>query len=129
MYESRLYIVNAQTVKAPNGGETVLSSEIAVYECGMMPDDFTWLFKAGGEINFDLYVPGCNEDGEEVMVFTREDCYGEHCRMIRPDLLIKYIESHSEELANYRRSAPLLGLLKGFDPNQWENLMVVHYGH
>ena len=129
MYESRLYIVDARNIRSPKGENMVLPVDIAVFECGQMPYDFPYLFKAGAEIDFDLYVVGCNENGDEVMVEERTDKYGEHCRMVKPDLVIKYIESHAKELGDYRRIVPLMGLLNGFDPEQWNNLMVVHYGH
>lgn len=129
MYESRLYFVNAPTVKVANRSYPVFPVVVAEYECGCMPYDFLYLFNAGEEINFNLYVNSCNDQGEEVMVETMLDKYGAHCRMVKPDLIIKYIESHNDELLGYRRAAPLLGLLNGFDLTQWENLVVVHYGH
>ena len=129
MYESRLYFVNVQTVKAPNGNDVILPMVVAEYECGRMPYDFLYLFNVGEKINFNLYVNGCNDQGNEVMVETVLDKYGAHCRMVKPDLVIKYIETHNDELRDYRRTLPLLGLLKGFDPDRWENMMVVHYGY
>ena len=129
MYEHRLYFVNAPTIKAPNGSESIFPVVVAEYECGCMPYDFLYLFSVCEKINFDLDVVGCNDQGEEVMVETKLDKYGAHCRMVKPDLIIKYIENHNDELKDYRRTAPLLGLLKGFDMDQWENLVVVHYGH
>lgn len=129
MYESRLYFVNAPTVNTPNGCHMLLPMVVAEYECCKMPYDFPYLFNAGEKINFNLYVVGCNDRGEEIMVETMLDKYGEHCRMVKPDLVIKYIESHNDELLDYRRTAPLLGLLKGFNMDQWQNLVVVHYGH
>ena len=30
---------------------------------------------------------------------------------------------------NYRRYAPCLGLLKGFEPDKWDDIVVLHYGY
>ena len=71
------------------------------------------------EIDFDLCVSG------EV---TREDKYGKTCRMADIDDVVKVLESMAEKY-NYRRFAPVISLLKGFEQQRWDSLKVVHYGY
>ena len=99
-----------------------------------MPNDFYDLFRnEGQEIDFDLYGDNCGDIEANLTI----DPYGEHCRMVKPERVIEYIESlmagDDEDWNNYRRLAPLLGLLKGFNPDQWESdrekFWIVHYGY
>lgn len=128
MYEHRLYIVNRRVNKMPNGKTFIHSQVIAMYECAGMPYDFYGLFKAGNEIDFSLYEVGCDADRNECIVETMTDCYGEHCKMVKPGLVVKYLENAMKR-ENYRRFKPLLGLLNGFDESEWDDLEVVNYGH
>ena len=137
MYEHRLFIVNRQELNPPRiEGRSgfIFGSVIAVYNCSRMPMSFFDLFADAKEIDFTLFV-----NQGDAWVETKEDCYGEHCKMVKLPDVIAYLENltNSEEWGTYRRLAPLLGLLKGFDESQWEeatqrgndSLWVVHYGY
>lgn len=131
MYEHRLFIVKRGELRSRKNPEhlSIYPEIIAEYRCSRMPQSFYDLFRNGVEIDFGLYV----HDGDnETMV----DCYGEHCRMVKPNAVVEYLENLMAcegEWRDYRRLPPLLGLLKGFDSDEWESpsesLWVVNYGH
>ena len=116
-YESKLYVVD---------------------KSDFLDGDYVW-----GEViaSFDLYktypvsdkmreYPNTNcyiyaDDGNTRIL---EDCYGESLKEIPIDDAIKILES-AASLNNYRRYSPCIALLKGFEKNQWKNLVVLHYGH
>lgn len=43
--------------------------------------------------------------------------------------VIKFLEDEVQRGETYRRIKPLLTLLKGFDMEQWDNLVCLHYGY
>ena len=58
-----------------------------------------------------------------------EDCYGEPLKEIPIKDMIKILKSVIKEGTTYRRYSPCLKLLQGFDTEQWEDLVVLHYGY
>jgi len=134
-YEHRIYIIHrTELYPRKEGAEHyIFGNVIAEYNCSRMPGSFYDLFHAAGEIDFDLYV-----DGD---VNNTLDHYGERCKMLKPAVVIDYLENlmadETNEWHDYRRLAPLLGLLKGFNMDQWEEsneydndtIWVVHYGY
>lgn len=58
-----------------------------------------------------------------------EDLYGDIMREIPIKDAIKIIEDAEKAEPNYRRFKPCISLLKSFNENEWENLVVLHYGH
>lgn len=136
MYEHRLFIIHrTELYSRKEGAENlVIGNMIAEYNCSRMPMSFFDLFADAKEIDFSLFV-----NQGDACVETKEDCYGNTCTMLKLPDVISYLENltDSEEWGTYRRLAPLLGLLKGFDESQWEettqrgndSLWVVHYGY
>ena len=112
-YESKIIVVERTEVW--NGtvvGETIAEFNLCVVNCNFA-DIFT------EPIDLNLYM-----DGNPTM----SDCYGRHCCMADVDDVVKALEKMSEEI-DYRRFAPVIGLLKGFEQNKWDTLKVVHYGY
>lgn len=72
------------------------------------------------ELDFDM---DCAEATER-----RTDLYGAICKYCHIDELVEALEAF-EHGEHYRRIAPLIGLLKGFDQNEWKDIVCVHYGH
>jgi hypothetical protein len=136
MYEHRLFIIHRIELHSRKEGaeNLVIGNTIAEYNCSRMPYSFFDLFADANEIDFPLFV-----NQGDACVETKEDCYGNICTMLKLADVIAYLENltDSEEWGTYRRLAPLLGLLKGFDESQWEetgrignaSLWVVHYGY
>jgi len=136
MYEHRLFIVNREELYPREEGKSgfVFANVIAEYNCSRMPTKFFDLFADAKEIDFGLFAENSDEE-------TMTDRYGAHCTMLKPSAVIDYLENlmanEDSEWHDYRRLAPLLGLLKGFNPEQWEefridgndSLWVVHYGY
>ena len=116
-YESRIYVVDVRR----RAGYT-FPCRIAMMEMGAMPYHSGWkeLFKT--PIDYTLYeINGLDEE-------TQEDCYGEHIKSAKLEDVITWLENRIQT-EEYRRFRPALGLLKGFDPDDWDCLEVLHYGH
>lgn len=64
------------------------------------------------------------DNGQEI----RTDRYGDVPNEVPLADMIDILE---KEIAvdDYRRYAPCLGLLKGFEPAKWNNLVCLHYGY
>ncbi len=59
---------------------------------------------------------------------TCVDKYGDEIKSANIQNVIQWCEKQEKE-EHYRRFNPLIGLLKGLNPDEWKNLMIVHYGH
>ena len=75
-----------------------------------------WSNESWGEVvaSFDL----CKVYNLDFKKYPLTDCY-------------IYADDGNTEIREdyYRRYQPCLSLLKGFNPNDWEDLVVLHYGH
>lgn len=118
-YESRIFIVDRK--------ETEFKDEIYVYpeqiadiKMACMADGFTALFDK--KIDYELYV----DNGDES---TQTDKYGNIMTYTDCKTVIDYLEKLIADGDDYRRLPVLLGLLKGINEEQWENIQVVHYGY
>lgn len=114
-YESKLYIVN----RLSNGSENVFE-EIASFDlCHFVDeDDVKKVFNT--PIDAVFYV-----DGQRAV----EDDYGRPICMAEMTDAIRYVRHLALAAENYRRLKPALALLTNFDPTEWEDLKVIHYGH
>ena len=65
-------------------------------------------------------------DGNTIIT---EDRYGDPLKEIPIEDAIERIEESMKGSPDYRRWAPCLALLKGFNTAEWSNLVVLHYGH
>lgn len=118
-YESRIFVVNR--VKTDFGSNSYVHGEkIADIKMSRMGNGFSDLFTE--EIDYELYVDNSDES-------TNTDKYGEVMTYTDRKTVIDYLEEQIANGDNYRRLTVLLGLLKGFDEAQWNELQVVHYGY
>jgi len=115
-YESKLIVVERSEHKDINW---IYGEVIAEFKLSCLPWDFDHRKVFTEPIDFDLW------DGDEK---TREDKYGEHCGMAHVSEVVKALEQLAEN-EDYRRYAPCIALLKGFDESQWKDLRVVHWGY
>ena len=115
-YESKLYVVDKHHWKWSNEswGEVVALFDLCkVYN-----------------LDFKKYPPtDCYIYADDGNTEIREDKYGDPLREIPIKDAIQMIEEAIEKENYYRRYQPCLSLLKGFNPNDWEDLVVLHYGH
>lgn len=120
-YESRLYVVEKGNLYDRNIN-TVWGEVIAMFELSRVYSVSDKLCEYP-ETNAYIY----SDDGNTRII---EDKYGERLREIPIGDAIKIIEEAAEEDHwNYRRWKPVLGLLKGFKKEEWNKLVVLHYGH
>lgn len=115
IYESKLYIVDKH--------------------------DWEWSDKKWGEIiaMFDLHQVPISSDCRKypatdcyiILNSERviEDSYGKPLNEIPIKDMINIIENEILNEEYYRRYQPCLSLLKGFNLDDWGNLVVLHYGY
>lgn len=108
-YESKLYVVD----KLDNYGEI-----IAVFNLCKVP---TVAEKMKTYPPTNVYI--CSGDTE-----ITTDCYGKPLTEIPIKDAISIIEDAAMN-EHYRRFAPCLNMLKGFELNRWHDLVVLHYGY
>ena len=113
-YESKLFIVERK-----DHDNWVYGEVIAEFRLCCMGSDFLHEKIFTKPIDFEMFV------GDK---YVTEDKYGEHCCYTAIDNVIAVFEELVSK-SNYRRLQPCLALLKGFDPHQWRELVVVHYGY
>lgn len=121
-YESKIYVVSR-----PENKERVYGRIIAMYDCACMGYGISWDKLIKENVKYDIYI----ENGD---IPTKEDMYGDTLQEISIDKAIEWIEEEIKALESkndyYRRLPPLLALLKGFNPRDWDgDLYVVHYGY
>lgn len=115
-YESKLYVVDKHHWKWSNEpwGEV-----IAMFDLCKVPG-----------LNFSKYpATDCYIYADDGNTKIREDNYGDLLKEIPVKDAIDMIEKEIKADKDYRRYQPCLNLLKGFDLNRWEDLVVLHYGH
>ena len=126
-YESRLYVVKKSEI-AGRDAETE-----GKYWCEVIAT--INLCKMGGDFRDKLYkYPATDSffytENETVV----EDKYGEPLKEIPIRDMVNILERQkAEDIVRegvpYRRLEPAISLLKGFDPEQWGAVTVLHYGY
>lgn len=127
-YESRIIIANVTRFPETHfrgkiNPALTFAEEIASIKMGCMDSSFLLLFNK--EIDYLINKPGTDEQ-------TMVDCYGKCIKSGNINEIIQWLEDKVKD-DDYRRLNPLLGLLKGFNTEQWNysenSLEVLHYGY
>lgn len=124
-YESKLLVVEPYRNLSLRDGKTY-AGIIATIDLCVMPRTFR-----------DAIGDHWQDDGYyfyEGDYAVTTDCYGDP--LVAADLptaiadLREADEAHLERNGErYRRILPAIALLEGFDQSQWDELLVLHYGH
>lgn len=113
-YKSRIYVVDYH--QSTNWGEVLCMMNL----CKIGYDGrFTGLFMR--KVDYEVFIDNSHEP-------TTEDDYGDPIEDAPVQDVIDFIENEASK-NDYRRLAPCLAMLKGFDPQQWDDLRVIHYGY
>lgn len=124
-YESRLYVVNKTDYGFERYFEDV-DKELKYAEC-IAQFELCKVYDVSSKMRKYPDTDCYTYDGDEEVI---EDKYGSPLKEIPIADAIAIIEEEAESDGYaYRRWKPCLGLLKGFDAGDWENLVVLHYGH
>ena len=121
-YESRLYVVDKYKNMKNEDLGLVWSSVIAVYDLSKAGEDFVRKVRAFPDTDCYVYA----DDGNTPIV---EDRYGAKLKEIPLNEMIAILAYEIRANSYYRRLKPILALLMAFDPRDWENLVVLHYGY
>lgn len=131
-YESKVFIVNRTEYQNDALGKRIVYGEkIAEFDlCKMGGEQYAPEFYNAfrDEVDFSLWLPACDEHGNEIVAEVNEDCYGEHIKGADIDELIDALKA-VEQREHYRRIPPLIGMLEGFKKDEWDELIAVHYGY
>ena len=130
-YESKVFIVERHYFpKRENFPEWISASVIAEFDLSKMGYDNEEFFDAfKREIDYTIYMPVCDNDGNETIAPVDEDCYGKHMKYATLPELISALKI-CEKRDHYRRLPPLIAMLKAFNANEWDGeLQAVHYGY
>lgn len=117
-YEHRIYIID-KPIRLPDETGKKFSEVIAMFNFCSYPK-FQEVFKR----KTDCYIYD-DWGGERIF----EDLYGEEPTEAPLSDVIDFLENEIMKGADYRRIAPLLGLLKSLDESRWNNLVCLHYGY
>ena len=121
-YESKLYVVNKTNISEIIGDKTWFFCEkIAEFNLCKVPLISSKMRKYK-DTNGYIYA----DDGN-TRIF--EDLYGDSLKEIPLSDAIKIIFEAASGNNYYRRYNPCLQLLKGFNLDDWSNLVVLHYGY
>jgi len=116
-YESKLYIVNKRgslTSETKQWAEVIAVFNMCKFGA------FNEIFKKETDCYF--YA----DDGNTEVI---KDKYGSALTEASIEQVIEYLENYRANQPHYRRVDPLLGLLKSFNPSDWQDLVVLHYGY
>ena len=120
-YESRLYVVEKSRHIYPSDNGMVWGEVVAMF-------DLCKCYPVSGELckypNTNAYIYA--DDGNTKIL---EDKYGEKLKEIPIKDTIKIIKKAIKNDDGYRRYKPFLKLLEGFNLDEWNDLVVLHYGY
>ena len=119
-YESRIFVVNRNEFENRDGTSYVYAEKIADIKMSSMYKSFVDLFDK--EVDYELYI-----DSKEKSTST--DMYGDKMKYTDVRTVIDYLEKLIDRGKMYRRHSILLGMLKGIDISQWNEIQIVHYGY
>ena len=119
-YESRIFVVERNEIENRDGTSYVYAEKIADIKMCSMYNGFRDIFDK--EVDYELYI----DSGEKS---TSTDMYGDKMKYTDVQTVIDYLEKLIDSGETYRRLSLLLGMLKGIDTSQWNDIQVVHYGY
>ena len=119
-YESKIYVVQREKNEQNYYGQI-----IAMFDLCNMGHGNGWreLFKT--EVKYDVFIDDGNKE-------TRTDFYGDTLTEAPIESVIEWIENLIASGETYRRLKPCLGMLKGFNLDEWkecDGLYIIHYGY
>lgn len=120
-YESRIYVVEKFSMNCwdEEVKDYLACETIAEINLCRIDDDVLEKIKSYPNTDCAVWV----NDARKV-----KDCYGDFIKMIPLKDAVK-IFSYASAVHDYRRYEPCASLLRGFDPQAWGELVVLHYGY
>jgi hypothetical protein len=119
-YESRLYVVEKSMLLKDSDIGLRFAEVIARFDLSKVYA-VSDIFRTYPKTDSFIY-----EDNGNTRII--DDCYGETLTEIPIKDAIEILENAASK-DDYRRYAPIIALLRGFDLNQWGDLVVLHYGY
>lgn len=117
-YESKIYIVKKSRLSPDDDGKR-FANVVSMFDACNFPG-LPGVFK----LKTDCFIYA--DDGN---THISKDSYGDELTEAPLSDVIEFLENEIANGNTYRRINPLLQLLKGFDMEQWENLVCLHYGY
>lgn len=123
-YESRIYVIDVHREKKKGHkdyGKVRYAEKIVTFNLSCMGYTNGWKNLFNKPIDYKIYA----DNGDETFDTDR---YGERLKSADLGEVIHWLETRGND-QHYRRIAPVLGMLKGFDISEWDELQIVHYGY
>lgn len=117
-YESRIYVARKSKLSLDGDGKC-WGEVVAMFNACKFPG-LPEVFKR----KTDCFIYADDDDTRII-----EDQYGNELTEAPLADVVKFLEDEVQRGETYRRIKPLLGLLKSFDMEQWDNLVCLHYGY
>ena len=117
-YESKLYVIEKGSVKGLSG--KIYGMHVAAFEMGCVYEMVEKIKKYPHTDTFFFADDGNTE--------VTSDAYGEPLTEIPVKDMANIIRELSEHDV-YRRYKPVLAFLDAIDESEWNNIVVLHYGH
>jgi hypothetical protein len=125
-YESRIYFCREYNFPEPIHHSEIIAM---IDMCKMGYSDTVMKFRNcfDVETTFAIYIPGCDEDGNEIMIDETEDKYGDRIKYASDvDELYNLAMKMAEE-NDYWRFNILKGMIENF--KEYPDIKIVHYGY
>lgn len=122
-YESKFYIVEKTSSKHIDYEENgkVWAQVIATFNMSKIGSAYETIHKYPAT---DAYIYA--DDGNTEIF---EDRYGDELIEIPIKDMIQILKDLEKVYPDYRRLKPFKNMLKGFDTEQWKDIVVLHYGY
>jgi len=126
-YESKIYFCEEYNFPENKIHHSQIIAMIDMCKMGYSSsvEDFLQCFDT--ETTFSIYIPGCDEEGNETMVDEIEDMYGARLKYASD---VEELYQCAKQMANesdYWRFDLLKGMIKKF--KKYPNVKIVHYGY
>lgn len=118
-YETRLFVVQKHPLGLEREDGRKYGEVVAMFDLCKVPLVHS-KFRTYPETDSYIYAYNC--DGDCI------DNYGEVLKEIPITDAIEILEDAASK-EDYRRFAPCISMLKGFNLKQWGNLVVLHFGY
>lgn len=125
-YESRIYFCHDYDFPEPIHHSSIIAM---IDMCKMGYSDSVMKFRNcfDTETEFSIYIPGCDKDGNEIMVDEITDCYGSRLKYASDvENLYQYVKQMADE-DDYWRFNILKGMIEKF--KEYPHIKIVHYGY
>lgn len=125
-YESRIYFCHEYNFPEPIHHSAIVAM-IDMCKMGYSQTVHSFIKCFDTETTFSIYIPGCDEEGNEIMVDEIEDMYGDRIKYASDTERLYELATKMAEESDYWRFDVLKGMIEKF--KEYPHIKIVHYGY